>query len=198
MHDPLALDGQPQQTYQAFRQGQAAQTGPLLPFPPPPSGVPPSLPPGTGPGHTGQPSSAAVAGPAVAGPAVPAGVFVAPRGGAAGATISAAPVLRDLKKEATAFVPSNMRKKLKAQQATTAAAGLVSVNAAPKAPAGSEGAEGEGQEGVVQEKRASLMGALKSVGIGSKLPPPKGQVQGQAEAGKDDYARFEEEMKDFL
>lgn len=135
----------------------------------------------------------------MAGPVVPAGVFVAPRGAAAGATISAAPVLRDLKKEATAFVPSNMRKKLKAQQATAAAAGLVSVNAAPKA-AGAAG--GEGGDGEARKERASLLGALKGVGIGGKLPPPKGGAQGQgaaaAAAGTDDYARFEEEMKDFL
>lgn len=186
MHDPLALDGQPQQTYQAYRQGQATQVGLPQPFPLPPGAVPPP-PPSTG--AAGAPGVAAVTGPSV-----PAGVFVAPRGAGAGTTISAAPVLRDLKKEATAFVPSNMRRKLKAQQATTAAAGLVSVNAAPRAVA----AAGAGAGEEVREERASLMGALKGVGIGAGLAPAKGGGKAGGGAGAEDYARFEEEMKDFL
>jgi hypothetical protein len=49
--------------------------------------------------------------------------------------ITAAPVLRDLKKEATAFVPNALRKKQAATKAKSAKAGLpAAVNAAPRLP----------------------------------------------------------------
>ncbi|GAA6000297.1 hypothetical protein JCM10207_007946 [Rhodosporidiobolus poonsookiae] len=114
----------------------------------------------------------------------------------AGATISAAPQLRDLKKEATAFVPMAMRRKQAQQKAQLAKVGLSAVNAAPAGSA--EGGEA-GAEPV--ERGKSLLEAMRERGIGAAGAGVTGQAQ-QAQAsrraGDEDYARFEQEMKDFL
>lgn len=100
------------------------------------------------------------------------------------ATISAEPQLRDLKKEATIFLPSAMRKRKREVEVMK---GIGSINAAPTSGSGDAG-DDEGPR-----ERASLMGALQGVGIGPVQPtaPSGGQ-------GKEDYERFKKEMGTFL
>lgn len=153
--DPLS-DSVAKPTFQAF---QANRSNPL-----PPSSLPPPPP-------TSESSASGI----------PSLHSRAP----ANAIISAAPQLRDLKAEATAFLPSHMRKKRPNPSAGTggAAAKLGRIDAAPR----KEGEEkGEG--------RASLMGALIGVGIGPVMPSAA-EKGGQ---GKEDYERFKREMGEFL
>ena len=112
-------------------------------------------------------------------PPPPPGPFFAPGPGAPTATISSAPVLRDLKAEAVAFVPAAIRRK----QAAAPVASAMQINAAPTA-----GGEGEQP----REARASLMGALRGVGIGEDETGKK------VDKGKEDYQRFQREMQGFL
>lgn len=155
-HDPLA-DG-PKPTFQSFQQARqqappSAPSGPSLP-----TDAPPPPPPAGLPAH-----------------------FASTAAGA-GATISAAPVLRDLKAEATAFLPSHMRKK-KAPPAPGASAGLSTIDAA------------RGAEGAPPAERASLMGALKDAGIGAAtMPTPPVKT----DKGAKDYEKFQREMEGFL
>jgi hypothetical protein len=68
-------------------------------------------------------------------PATPARPLPAPTPSPPQTVITSAPVLRDLKKEATAFVPPALRKKQAALKAKAAKGGLPSaVNAAPRSP----------------------------------------------------------------
>ncbi|ORY57092.1 hypothetical protein BCR35DRAFT_309678 [Leucosporidium creatinivorum] len=160
IQDPLS--DAPHQTFQAFQQARNQ------PPPPPPDGAAgPQLP-------TGAPPPPP--------PGLPA--HFAGTAAGAGATISAAPVLRDLKKEATAFLPSHMRKK-KAAPAPGASAGLSTIDAT----------KGAGED--TGRERASLMGALKDAGIGAA----KGGAPASApktDKGKEDYERFQKEMEGFL
>ncbi|GAA5966298.1 hypothetical protein JCM21900_000989 [Sporobolomyces salmonicolor] len=181
MSDPLALDGAGPQ--KAFQQGR----GPIGPsFPPPP------------------PASFSANISAAPSPFLPLGGPSA--SSASTATISAAPVLRDLKKEATAFLPSAMRKKQAQKAAQHAKVGLGRIDAA-------RGASDAGGEEGERERKPSLMEAMKGRGIGVGGPAAPGMPQGQVlpppssaarEGGKkndqgiEDYKRFEEEMKDFL
>ncbi|GAA5855950.1 hypothetical protein JCM9279_005560 [Rhodotorula babjevae] len=181
MSDPLGAPGAAPQ--RAFQQGRAP--GPIGPVQPS-SGAPP--PPAPGPAAPAGPS------PFLALPGG-AGAGAASSAGASGATISAAPVLRDLKKEATAFVPAHMRRKMAQQKATLARAGLTSVDAARGA--GVE--EGEAGGGGAGEKKKSLVEEMRERGIGV------GAGAGGAEAtrrrpdqGKEDYERFRAEMGDLL
>ncbi|GAA5976712.1 hypothetical protein JCM11641_005669 [Rhodosporidiobolus odoratus] len=126
-------------------------------------------------------------------------------------TISAAPQLRDLKKEATAFVPSNMRRKMAKEKGRLEKAGLSKVDAAPSASVGETGSGSgsgsgfEGRKGLLEEMRErgiGVQGAGAAVG-GSGLGLGQGQGQGEKGPGKskggdEDYRRFEEEMKEFL
>ena len=108
--------------------------------------------------------------------------------------ISAAPVMRDLKKEATAFVPTALRKKQAAQRAMAAKGGLpVAVNAAPGAGAAvaatsSPGGGSEAQDGAEElEARVGLMDTLKPH-FGTKVGPES----------NDDYRNFLGELDDLL
>ncbi|GAA5858541.1 hypothetical protein JCM1840_001249 [Sporobolomyces johnsonii] len=181
MSDPLALDGAGPQ--KAFQQGR----GPIGPaFPPPP------------------PASSPATVSAAPSPFLPLGG--PSTASASAATISAAPVLRDLKKEATAFLPSAMRKKQAQKAAQHAKVGLGRIDAA-RGASDAGGDEGE------RERKPSLMEAMKGRGIGVGAPAAMGMPPGQVlpppssaareggkknDQGMEDYRKFEEEMKDFL
>ncbi|GAA5892935.1 hypothetical protein JCM8208_004129 [Rhodotorula glutinis] len=182
MSDPLGAPGAA--PHRAFQQGRAPSSiGPVQPDASSPSlGAPPPAAPPAAPS------------PFLSLPGAGSGA-AASSGAAAGATISAAPVLRDLKKEATAFVPAAMRRKMAQHKATLARAGLTSVDAARGAGAGEGGGEGEG----AGEKKKSLVEEMRERGIGV------GAGAGGAEAarrkpdqGKEDYERFRAEMGDLL
>ncbi|GAA6034929.1 hypothetical protein JCM8097_009370 [Rhodosporidiobolus ruineniae] len=170
MSDPLNKDSGPNR---AFQQGRAPPAGPQIP----PGAV-----------ITAAPT------PAAPSPFLPIPGASSAAAAASSATISAAPVLRDLKKEATAFVPSAMRKKMAQQKAQLAKVGLSAVNAAP-AGATAEGGE-EGGEPV--EKKKTLMEEMRERGIGAAKAGAAGAGQQAKPTGDDDYARFQDEMKDFL
>jgi len=108
--------------------------------------------------------------------------------------ITSAPVLRDLKKEATAFVPTALRKKQAAQKAKAAKGGLPSaVNAAPKAEYDSVSqtprspGELEGEEDERLEEKVDLMSSLKPH-FGKKV----------SANGSEDYKKFLKEVDDLL
>ncbi|GAA5887438.1 hypothetical protein JCM6882_002529 [Rhodosporidiobolus microsporus] len=173
MVDPLNADKGPQRAFQQGRQAQA-QAGP------PPGAV-----------ITAAPTPAAPS-PFMAIPGATAASSAAAAAGGAGATISAAPQLRDLKKEATAFVPMAMRRKMAQQKAQLAKVGLAAVNAAPSA-AGGEG-EGAGGGG---ERKKTLMEEMRERGIGVGAATA-GRAEEKKKQGDEDYRRFEEEMSEFL
>jgi hypothetical protein len=120
----------------------------------------------------------------------------------AAATISAAPVLRDLRKEATAFVPRGVKRK--AAAAPGAAAG-VRVNAAPGA--GEVDADGDELRSK-REDGPGLLGVLQGVfgegtgagtGTGIRQNTKGGQLSagvGKGGSGDDDYQRFLEGLND--
>ena len=208
MFDPLNTDGGPNRAYQQGGQVRGS-FGPVLPqggMPPPPP-PPPQLPPAP----SGPSPFFAVPGaqPAAVAPATP---FSAHPIASAGATISAAPQLRDLKKEATAFVPLAMRKKMKQQQATLAKAGLSSINAARGATneegtsGGGGGGEADGGEegGAAPQRKRTLKDEMRERGIGAPGAAPRGpshtggNASSKDDAQVDDYERFREEMADLL
>ena len=159
MQDPLSAI--PHQTFQAHRASQLAPPHPSLPANP-----------------TKATSSTASANPSL--PAKPTAAAEM-----AAATVFAAPELRDLKKEATSFVPSAVKRK----KATTTDA-ISKLNAAPAldSAAPSVGEYDKAEE--VELARPDLVGALK-VQFGS-VPVP------QATKSKSDYDKFVEEMGDIL
>ncbi|TFK56791.1 hypothetical protein OE88DRAFT_1650255 [Heliocybe sulcata] len=102
----------------------------------------------------------------------------------AAATVTAAPELRDFKKEATAFVPTALKRK----KAGASAGGAVStkINAAPSVTGG---------EGEAGPARPDLLSALRGTFGEGKVD----EVTSKAPAkGKDDYAKFMDEMGDIL
>ncbi|KAG1784211.1 WW domain binding protein 11-domain-containing protein [Suillus placidus] len=110
------------------------------------------------------------------------------------ATVSAAPQLRDFKKEATAFVPTSLKRK-------KAATGMASskVNAAPSLGAGSESSE------PAQASRPDLVSSLMDkfgpvpVVAAASLNEKGSSKTMQLNVGKkDDYQKFVEEMGDIL
>jgi hypothetical protein len=110
--------------------------------------------------------------------------------GVAVGTISAAPELRDLKKEATAFVPNRLARK-KAVAATPAAPKL---NAAPElTDTKASGPEtGPARPDIVNTLKMQFgVEPVTGVKDPSKGPPRAGK-------GKDDYDKFLEEMGDIL
>ncbi|KAK4047542.1 hypothetical protein OIV83_005329 [Microbotryomycetes sp. JL201] len=137
------------------------------------------------------------------------GPFAPVGASAPGATISAAPVLRDLKAEATAFVPTHLKKK----KASAAAAAATTTTAATSgasnyglskidATGGLSNQESERDSASVGS-RPSLMGALKQAGIGGQGDDNNGsrtELLGakKRDKGKEDYERFEREMAEFL
>jgi hypothetical protein len=102
----------------------------------------------------------------------------------AAATISAEPELRDLKKEATAFVPSVVKRKKAAGTSSNAA---TKINAAP-----SLGSTSTADEEPTQA-RPDLMSTLQSQ-LGSAMKSGKTATTKQ----KDDYDKFVDEMGDLL
>lgn len=175
MQDPLSEGG----PNRAFQQGRAI--GPVQPAQsasPPPGQAAPAPPPGPSPFFN----------------LAPAGSSSGAAAASSGATISAAPQLRDLRKEATAFVPSAMRKKLAQQKARLDKAGLTSIDAA-RGAGGNDGQEAEG-DGEPVERKKTLMEEMRERGIG--VGAQAKTAGSKADTGMDDYARFQQEMKDFL
>jgi hypothetical protein len=108
------------------------------------------------------------------------------------ATISAAPELRDLKKEATSFIPSALtRKKGKSSKIS-----LPKHNSAPEM-AGSESAEP-----TIEPARPDIVSVLKEQFGPATVRSTKPQTGGRGTSGgtkvKDDYGKFLEEMGDIL
>jgi hypothetical protein len=106
----------------------------------------------------------------------------------ASAIIFAEPELRDLKKEATAFVPTSMRRAAKKGTNTNAAPGL-RIDAAPNDA-------GDDQSQSSAEPRKDLMSVLGSqLAVTNKPPTATNNKGGQ---GKDDYDKFLAEVGSFL
>lgn len=108
-------------------------------------------------------------------------------------TIEAAPQLRDFKKESTAFVPTALKRKKAG--ATTGAS--FKVNAAPTLGAEADSAE---SELAPIAARPDLMSTLKDH-LGSAVSTPAHNMQPNSKIPskqKDDYAKFLDEMGDFL
>ncbi|BGP23262.1 proline-rich family protein [Rhodotorula toruloides] len=175
MQDPLSEGG----PNRAFQQGRAI--GPVQP-------APPASPP------LGSAAHAPPSGPSPFFNLAPAASSSSAAAASSSATISAAPQLRDLKKEATAFVPSAMRKKMAQQKARLDRAGLTSIDAA-RGAGGSEGAAAD-EVGEPAERKKTLMEEMRERGIG--VGAQAKAAGSKADTGMDDYARFQEEMKDFL
>ena len=110
----------------------------------------------------------------------------------AAATVSAAPQLRDFKKEATAFVPTSIKRK-------KAGATLVSskVDAAP-----SLGPDATDLESTTTLSRPDLLGTLKNkfgpVPVLESTDNGGSKGGSMVEKSKDDYEKFVEEMGDLL
>ncbi|KAK0505774.1 WW domain binding protein 11-domain-containing protein [Armillaria luteobubalina] len=104
------------------------------------------------------------------------------------AIISAEPQLRDLKKEATSFVPTSLKRK---KAASASASGRI--NAAPGV--------GDAVEGEVSA-RPDLLSALKgqfgSAPMNNPPAAPSSKGKSTASKTKDDYEKFVEEMGDIL
>lgn len=104
----------------------------------------------------------------------------------ASSTISAAPQLRDLRKEATAFVPRGLKRK-------KPAVGGVAVNSAPGAGRIDEDGD-EVRKGVEREEGGGLLGKLKGViggfGDGDGVGEGTGRGKGGKRVGDDDYQKF--------
>jgi hypothetical protein len=160
MQDPLSTV--PHQTFQAHRASQLAPPHPSLP---------------ANPTKTSSSSSSAS-------PSLPAKPTAAAE--LAAATVFAAPELRDLKKEATSFVPSAVKRK----KVTTSTDAISKLNTAPvlNSAAPSVGDDVETDE--VELARPDLVSALK-MQFGA-IPVP------QATKSKSDYDKFVEEMGDIL
>ncbi|CAK5266064.1 unnamed protein product [Mycena citricolor] len=113
------------------------------------------------------------------------------------ATVFAAPELRDFKKEATTFVPANVRKKTAAAASAAAAAGPASkINAAPTvaptaAPSLPDNSVAEGSSSNSLPARPDLLSSLK--GKFGLPPPPAKPVK-----PKDDYEKFVDSVSDIL
>lgn len=157
MQDPLSSI--PHQTFQAYRATQLAPAHPSLPLNPSAQGV--SLPPN--PSLPPKPTAAAEL---------------------AAATVFSAPQLRDFKKEATAFVPSVIKRK------KAAPAGPSKIDAAPIL---NSLASVEGEEQVqAGPARPDLVSALKNQFGPVPTKTAKEPVP------KSDYDKFMEEMGDIL
>jgi hypothetical protein len=159
MQDPLS--SVPHQTFQAHRASQLAPPHPSLPANP-----------------NKNPSSSSTA----ANLSLPAKPTAA--AAMAAASVFAAPELRDLKKEATSFVPSAVKRRK-----ATATDAISKVNAAP---ALNSAAPSIGDDVATEAElaRPDLVGSLK-VQFGT-IPAP------QVTKSKSDYDKFVEEMGDIL
>lgn len=103
----------------------------------------------------------------------------------ANATIEAAPELRDFKKEATAFVPTAVKRK----KAGAGVAHAPAINAAPSVgdPEADKDTESNVDPGLT---RPDLVSTLRN-----QFPMP---LLKQESKPKDDYAKFVDEMGDIL
>jgi hypothetical protein len=105
----------------------------------------------------------------------------------AAATVSAAPQLRDLKKEATAFIPTALKRK------KPVTAGVAKINAAP-----SDGPDAASSE-LAGLARPDLLGTLKHQFGHSSGTSTDAKTDNQAGVKpKDDYQKFVEGMGDLL
>lgn len=117
----------------------------------------------------------------------------------ANATVVAAPQLRDFKKEATAFVPSSLKRKKAAAPSTGPSSKVDSApSLGPSEPR--NGGEAGESESASTEARPDLVGMLKN-----KFGPvpvaaagPSTDVKKVESKKNDDYAKFMEEMSDIL
>lgn len=105
------------------------------------------------------------------------------------ATVSAGPQLRDLKKEATAFVPSSLKRK----KASGSSATVPRINAAP-----SVGKEGSESREPPPAARPDLVSTLRDQLGAPPLPVREVSSDGAAPRAKNDYQKFLEEMSDIL
>ncbi|KAI0077454.1 hypothetical protein K474DRAFT_1088865 [Panus rudis PR-1116 ss-1] len=135
-----------------------------------------------------------------AGPSAPAHPSLPPKPAApvsASAIVSAEPELRDFKKEATAFVPTALKRKKAGTAGASSASSSTKVNAAPSlGPSGNDEEAGAS----VAAPRPDLLGTLKSqFGHGPSAATAAGSAS-KAQEGKpkDDYDKFMEEMGDIL
>lgn len=111
--------------------------------------------------------------------------------------MTAAPQLRDLRKEAVAFVPRGVKRKAGTAGGATGAgssgASMGRINATP----GAGQVDEDGDEiRVKRQDGPGLMGVLKGV-LGDGRPAPGGSGSGQAGAkGEDDYQKFLDGLND--
>ncbi|KAA1066617.1 hypothetical protein PGT21_034471 [Puccinia graminis f. sp. tritici] len=168
-----------------------------LPLPPPPINHFHSLPPP--PTSANLPAKPELAAGPLKGVPTPGAATPAPKPTIqASATVTALPQLRDLKREATSFVPAAIRKKRKELDRRAGLAGLGDGNriqAAPSSldPAGEDPSESKEPKQVT----TTLLAALKRDGVVSDTPVLKGPV-GTVGAEKDDYEKFVESLGDVL
>lgn len=104
----------------------------------------------------------------------------------------AAPQLRDFKKEATAFVPTAVKRK---KPGATASGSSSKINAAPSELGGEAEAE------VEAPARPDLLSALKRQFGPAPVPAPAASKDNEPKAKKvknNDYEKFVEEMGDIL
>jgi hypothetical protein len=119
---------------------------------------------------------------------------VPPPSAIASATVSAAPQLRDLKKEATAFVPTALKRK------KGTGPGAHAINAAPpsrplEGGQGEHGENGEEQEDVPQPERTSLLGTLRGAGVlGGGNEEEEREMKRVKKHVDGDYERFLKEV----
>ena len=111
------------------------------------------------------------------------------------ASVSAAPELRDFKKEATAFVPSALKRKK-----AGSSVGVSKINAAPTV----EGDDASPTEVVERPDLVSTLrsqfGPVRTKDEKSQKEKGKGKEKDKSSAqrGKDDYEKFLDEMNDIL
>ncbi|KAH9463958.1 hypothetical protein Pst134EA_016037 [Puccinia striiformis f. sp. tritici] len=112
----------------------------------------------------------------------------------ASATLTALPQLRDLKREATSFVPAAIRKKRKELDRRAGLAGLGDGNRIQAAPSSLDSVNGD-QSDPKEPKQVttSLLAALKRDGVVSDNSAFKAPV-GSTGAEKDDYDKFVESL----
>ncbi|EGF99883.1 uncharacterized protein MELLADRAFT_79384 [Melampsora larici-populina 98AG31] len=122
----------------------------------------------------------------------------------ASATLTALPQLRDLKREATSFVPSAIRKKKKELDRRADLAGLGDSNRIQAAPdtgddtsLASHGKEGSLPSSASKPLVTSLLGALKRDGLVVDGQAKNGTNSGGA-TDKDDYDKFVQSLGDVL
>lgn len=153
------------------------------PLPPLPPFAPPHVADARGP----------VAPPLPAAPPAPAPGAVTAR---ASAVISSGPQLRDLKKEATAFVPAAIRKKQRDQGRRTELAGIGAVDIAPRSHSADVDVDGEAmpEDAGSAAPRANLMDTLRSGGVFDATTSSRQSTN----QGDDEYARFVASVGDML